>query len=176
MSKHKYEKAFSCPVVECIKENTAPAFARPDKLTDHIRAAHHDGSAAAACPEPTCATRSLGLALLGVHIKLKHIRNNSGGIFGKTLRAVANAASTDQRRCLLSSCKRKQICLEDFPSHLLSHTSESFDEVAPEPAEGGYIVSKVGCEHEEGAKQISGWCVCEMNSIRVACPVCKNCH
>lgn len=176
ISKHKDEKAFSCPVVGWIKDNRAPAFARPDKLTDHIRAAHRDRSATAVCPELTCTTTGLGLDLLGVHIKLKHLSNNEGGAVEKALCAIVNAASMDQRRYPLSSCKRKQTCLEDFSFHLLSHTSEELDVVTTELAQEGYIVGKFECEHEEGVGATSGWCVCGMSSIQVACPVCQSCH
>lgn len=91
-------------------------------------------------------------------------------------RSEANAASTDQRRCPLSSCKKKQICLEYFPFHLLSHTSEELDAFAPELAREGYMVGKFECEHRDGAGSINGCCVCGMRSIEVACPVCKSCH
>lgn len=53
MTKHTREKPFWCPVVGCIKGRGAPAFARPDKLTQHIRQVHCRNGARAVCPADT---------------------------------------------------------------------------------------------------------------------------
>jgi hypothetical protein len=61
--KHTTEKPFWCPVIGCIKGREAPAFARPDKLTAHIRAVHCNKNAQAICPTSTCPNTDLELEL-----------------------------------------------------------------------------------------------------------------
>jgi hypothetical protein len=150
-AKHTSEKPFWCPVVGCIKGGGAPAFARPDKLTAHIRAVHYRGSAHAVCPAATCADTALELDLMGVHVNLQHLESRSRheGVIRGSLRAIANAASSDHRHCLLWFCKVR-VKLEDFPSHLLAHKSEELDAAANELVEEGYILIKFGCQHGEG--------------------------
>jgi hypothetical protein len=97
-------------------------------------------------------------------------------VIGRTFRALANAASADYRRCPLCSCKAR-LSLDDLPSHLLSHTSDELTTAGPGLALEGYMVGKFHCEHRErGAGAIDEWCVCEMNSIEIICPVCASRH
>jgi hypothetical protein len=177
-AKHKDEKPYWCPVIGCIKGRGAPAFARSDKLTAHIRAVHLRGSAQAVCPASTCANTALELDLLGVHVKLQHLKNKKKheGVIGGFLRAIANAVSSDHRLCPLWFCKVR-VKLDDFPSHLLTHTSDELDAAAYELAEEGYIVTKFGCEHSKGdiASSVE-WCTCKVTSIERTCPLCASRH
>lgn len=173
-AKHRSEKPFWCSVVGCIKGRAAPAFARPDELTAHIRAVHHRGKVYAVCPASNCANTALELDLLGVHIRIQHLKNGSKheGVIGGLLRAMNNAASTDYRHCPLWFCKLR-VGLDDFPLHLLSHTSEELDAAVPVLAQEGYIVSKSGCEHDNGGKgSANQCCTCKVTSVELACPLC----
>ena len=76
-SKHTTEKPYWCPVVGCVKGNGAPAFARPDKLTAHVRAVHYGTDVKAICPANTCTDKALTLDLLGVHVKSEHLKNRN---------------------------------------------------------------------------------------------------
>jgi hypothetical protein len=128
------------------------------------------------CPDASCADIVLDLDLFGVHVKFQHLECQQGGVIGKTFRALANAASADYRRCPLCSCKAR-LSLDDLPSHLLSHRSDGLTIAGPGLALEGYIVGKFHYEHREGdAGPIDEWCVCEMNSIEIMCPVCASRH
>jgi hypothetical protein len=97
-------------------------------------------------------------------------------VIGRTFCALANAASTDHRRCPLYSCKVR-LSLDDVLSHLLSHTSDELTTAAPGLAFEGYVVGKFDCEHREGdAGLVEDWCVCGMSSIQVVCPICRSCY
>jgi len=176
-AKHTNEKPFSCPVVDCVRGDKAIAFVRPDKVTAHIRAAHRDKTTKAVCPVASCANTPLELELLGLHIKLHHLSDKQqGDEVTKTLRAITNAASIDHRQCLLQSCK-KRVDLEDFHSHLASHTSEDLNAISSELAREGYIVSNFHCEHgATDGEPINEWCLCRINLVEAACPVCRSRH
>jgi hypothetical protein len=171
---HTPKRPFLCPIVECKKHGRTPAFARPDKLTAHIQAVHHGKGAKALCPAPTCAQRPLELDLLGFHIKLQHLQVRQHGVLGKMFCAITNAARVSHQRCLLQSCT-KRVKLDDFPSHLLSHTGEDLDSAMLELARAGYVVGKFHCEHAEADGGLTGGlCICGMSSIEIACPVCAS--
>jgi hypothetical protein len=170
-AKHTKEKPFWCPVIGCIKGSGAPAFARPDKLTAHIRAVHYGKGVRAVCSASTCADTAVDLDLLGVHVKFQHLKYRQGG---GMFRGIVNAASTDHRYCPLWFWKVR-VSLQDFPSHLLGHASEELVAALPELAQAGYMVCKFGCRHGEGdAGSTNGWCVCEVTSIEVMCPICAS--
>jgi hypothetical protein len=153
-----------------------PAFARPDKLTAHIRAAHQGKGARAVCPAATCADTPLELDLLGVHVKLQHLTSRHEGVIGGMLRAVANATSTDWRQCPLWSCKMR-VSLEGFPSHLLGHPSDELIVASAELAGEGYRLFRPSCKHsEEGVGVNSRWCGCKTTCVEVGCPVCGSGH
>jgi hypothetical protein len=175
-SKHTAEKPYWCPVAGCVKGNGAPAFARPDKLTAHVRAIHYGKDVKAVCPANTCTDKALTLDLLGVHVKSEHLKNRHEGVIGGMLRAMANAASADHRRCPVWFCKVR-VGLEDFPSHLLRHTNEELAVVASELAEEGYLLNKSDCEHDDEEVVLAGgWCICKVTSIGLECPVCMSHH
>ena len=177
-AQHADKKPYWCPVVSCLKYGKVPAFARPDKLTDHVRAAHYDKGTSVVCPAPTCAGTPLGLDLLGVHIRLQHLKTGEKGEAGKMFRAIANAAPTDHRRCPLPSCKnKKRVRIEDFLTHLFTHEIEDLEVGSSELEREGYSVGRFGCGYEEGhAGPIDGWCVCRLVSVEVVCPVCASRH
>ena len=163
-------------MVRCVKGNSAPAFARPDKLIAHVRAIHYSKDAKAVCPANTYTDKALTLDLLGVHVKSEHLRNRHDRVIRGMLRAIANAASADHRRCPLWFCKVR-IGLEDFPSHLLRHTNEELAVIASELAEEGYLLNKSDCEHDdEEVALVGGWCICKVTSIGLEYPVCKGYH
>jgi hypothetical protein len=155
-AKHTKDKPFWCPVVGCLKGRRAPAFARADKLTAHIRAVHCNREARAVCPASSCGDRAVELDLLGVHVRLQHLTKKHGGVVGGLLRAIANAASTDWRRCRVWRC-RARVSLEGFPAHVLGHTSEEVSAVCSELGEEGYRVRR-GAGTEV--------------SVELECPVC----
>jgi hypothetical protein len=175
-AKHTTEKPYWCPVIGCIKGRGAPAFARPDKLTAHMRAVHRNKDAQAICPAATCPDTALKLDVLGVHIELQHLWSKPGGVIGGMFRAVKNAVSTDYRYCPLWSCKTR-VHLEDFPPHLLSHTSGELGAVIPALAREGYVASRVGCEHgEEDAGSMNDLCFCKVTFMELVCPICASRH
>jgi len=175
-AKHTTEKPFWCPVIGCIKGKGAPAFARPDKLTTHMRTVHRDKDAQAICPAATCPDTALGLDVLGVHIKLQHLGSKPGGVVGGLFRAITNATSTDHRHCPLWFCKAR-VHLEDFPSHLLNHTSGELGAIIPALVQEGYAVGRAGCEHGGGgAGSTDDPCFCRVTSIELMCPICTSCH
>lgn len=177
VSKHMSEKPFWCPIVGCIKGRVAPAFARPDKLTQHVRAVHHRGDARAVCPSGGCADMPLELDILGVHIKLQHLssKNKPEGVSGKFLRAMINAVSTDRRNCPLWFC-RKRVELDEFPVHLLTHTCEELGASADELAQEGYTLSKLGCVHGEDNLDTVNPCHCKVTAVELSCPMCASRH
>lgn len=179
MSKHTSEKPFWCLVVGCIKGRSAPAFARPDKLTQHMRAVHHRGGARAVCPSDSCADVPLELDMLGVHIKLQHLtskdKHKHDGVTGQYVRAIMNAVSTDRRNCPLWFC-RKRVELDDFHIHLLTHTSEELGASVDELAQEGYTLSKLGCEHGEDNLDPVNPCRCEVTAVELSCPMCASRH
>lgn len=176
-AKHTKVKAFWCPVIGCTKAGSRiSAFVRPDKLTDHLRAAHHDKSALAVCPAPNCAHVPLEADLLSVHIKLQHTDNKQQGVVAQMLRAISNAVSADFRRCPLQSCQ-KRIVLEDFSSHLLRHPCEDPSTAVTRLALEGYVVEKLQCEHERGnGGPINEPYLCGTSVVEMACPVCGSRH
>jgi hypothetical protein len=175
-AKHTKEKPFWCPVIGCIKGKGAPAFARPDKLTTHMRTVHRDKNVQAICPAATCPDTALEVDVLGVHIKLQHLRYKPGGVMGGMFRAVMNAASTDHRYCPLWFCKAR-VNLEAFPSHLLNHTSDELGAFIPTLVQEGYAVGRVGCEHGGGGAGSTDYpCSCKVTSIKLMCPICASCH
>jgi hypothetical protein len=130
----------------------------------------------AVCPASTCTGKALNLDLFGVHVKSKHLKNRHEGVIRGMLRAMANAASADHRRCPLWFCKVR-VDLEDFPSHLLCHTNEELAIMASELAEEGYLLNKSDCEHDdEEVVLVGGWCIYKVTSIGLECPVCKSHH
>jgi hypothetical protein len=52
------------------------------------------------------------------------------------------------------------------------------DAIAPGLAKEGYVVSKFDCEHGAGDAGPTNewWCVCGMNLVEIACPVCGSRH
>jgi hypothetical protein len=176
-TQHANRKPYRCPVVGCFKHGGVPAFARPDKLTDHIRAAHQGKGASAVCPAPACTDTPLRLDLLSVHINLGHLEMEEKGEVGKVFRALANAGSTDYRRCPLLSCKKKRVRIEEFLTHLFAHEIEDVEAASSELEREGYSVGRAGCEYGEGhTGAVDGWCVCRLASVEVACPVCASRH
>lgn len=175
-AKHSTERPFWCPVIGCIKGRGAPAFARPDKLTTHMRTVHRNKNVQAICPAATCPDTALELDVLGVHIKLQHLGSKPGGVMGGMFRAVTNAASTDHRYCPLWFCKAR-VNLEVFPSHLLNHTSAELAATIPALAQEGYVVNRFGCEHSrEEAGSTNDPCFCKITSIELVCPICASRH
>jgi hypothetical protein len=103
-------------------------------------------------------------------------KNKHEGVIGGLLRAIANAASTDHRYCPLWFCKAR-VGLDEFPSHLLEHRGEELGAAASELTEARYVVSKSGCEHDEGeTRSLSQPCSCKVTSIELSCPVCSSRH
>ena len=169
-AKHTTGKPFWCPVVGCNKDREAPAFARPDKLTAHMRAVHRNKDAQAICPAATCPDTPLKLDILGVHIKLHHLGSKPRGVIGGMFGAMMNAVSTDYRYRPLWSCKAR-VNLEDFSNHLLCHTSGELGVIVPVLAQEGYAVSNFGCKHgEEDAGTMYDPCLCKVTSIELICP------
>jgi hypothetical protein len=90
---------------------------------------------------------------------------------------LANAGSTDYRRCLLLSCKKKRVCIEEFLIHLFAHEIEDLEAGSSELEQEGYSVGRLGCEYGEGhTGAVDRWCMCRLASVEVACPVCASRH
>jgi hypothetical protein len=141
-----------------------------------MRAVHHSKNAQAICPAATCPNTPLKLDILGVHVKLQHLGSKPGGVMGGMFRAVINAVSTDHRCCPIWFCKAR-VHLEDFPTHLLSHTSGELGAIVSVLAQEGYVASRFGCEHgEEDAGSMNDPCFCKVTSIELICPVCVSLH
>jgi cAMP phosphodiesterase len=85
-------------VVRCVKGNSAPTFAHPDKLIAHVCTIHYSKDAKAVYPANNCTDKVLTLDLLGVHIKSEHLRNRHDRVIRGMLRTIANAASADHHR------------------------------------------------------------------------------
>lgn len=150
----------------CMKGKRAPAFARADKLTAHIRATHGRGGGRAICPAGGCGDQKLELDLLGVHIKLHHLTSKHEGVTGAMLRGVANGVSAEWRRCPVWWCKER-VRVEGFTGHVLGHRSEEVETVREAlGAEGYRVVEERGCCVIEGEEER------RVRWMEVECPVC----
>lgn len=97
---HSSRKAFTCPYHGCYQGTLPTAFARPDKLTSHIKACHRrQPEALINCPSVGCPNPSGTLTVIAEHIQHAHLvdankRKQTArcGEEVKMLRAVANAA------------------------------------------------------------------------------------
>lgn len=107
-SKHTRSKTFTCPYPGCLRGLHVPTFARPDKLTSHIRDCHVNRSSDALldCPASNCSFLPDTLCNLGNHIRLRHFLQSTNankqrelcGDGVEVLRAVANASSSVPRK------------------------------------------------------------------------------
>ena len=132
-AKHEIEKRFWCCAAGCIKGNSAPAFSRSDKLTDHIRAMHSRPDARFDCPLLGCQNQdTLYLEELPAHIERAH---NGRGLHA---RSIVNAAG--KRTCPLWDC-RKHVAFLQFVPHLSTHTLEELASVSMELLDQGYILT-----------------------------------
>lgn len=93
-------------------------------------------------------------------------------------RALANAGSTDHRRCPLPSCKnKKRVRIEDFLMHLSTHEVEDLEAGSSELEREGYSVGRFGCGYEERhTGPTDRWCVCRLATVEAVCPVCASRH
>ncbi|KAK4505180.1 hypothetical protein PRZ48_003143 [Zasmidium cellare] len=118
-TKHSREKPFVCTVSGCFKHQRAPAFARPDKLTAHIRAVH-DSTKLTSCPNTACGVQ-LPLILLGIHARSTH---HGGTKIEQSKRlAVHHGSDTSHTKWRYLQCGKK-LRLQQFIDHVLSHSLE----------------------------------------------------
>jgi hypothetical protein len=92
----------------------------------------------------------LRLDLLSVHINLRHLEMEEKGEVGKVFRTLANAGSTDYRRYLLLSYKKKRVRIEEFLTHLFAYKIEDVEAASSELEREGYSVGRVRYEYGEG--------------------------
>jgi hypothetical protein len=115
--KSEEERQFECCAHGCQKGQSRPRFARADKLTAHIRAAHNKTSTFA-CPHIGCSRFTLNRLELFVHsqshLEFQDVESNA------LLRAVANAVSPTFFQCPVWRCKRR-VPLFRTIDHLLDH-------------------------------------------------------
>ena len=70
---HCTDRPFCCPYLGCYKGQATSSFARPDKLTSHIRAVHgRQTETLLQCCITDCSCPPLPLDLLGQHIRFAH--------------------------------------------------------------------------------------------------------
>lgn len=133
-AKHQNDRPFWCCAIGCIKGSSAPAFARSDKLTAHVRAMHSRPDARFDCPVLACQNHGdLRLEELVAHFHGVH-RGRS-----PLINSIANAAA--KRTCPLWHC-RKHVGFEDFVPHLATHATDDLEAVAQELLDQGYFLCR----------------------------------
>lgn len=168
--RHEGGKSFSCPYRGCFKGRHAPSFARPDKLTAHIRAVHHrQAGQSLICPAENCVAPPLELDLLGMHIKKRHL----GIAYSlESLRALANAASPEYWHCPLWNCG-VAIRLPSVLTHLLGHSPGELESIADELLSVNYVLVRgstpVFATPEWAGQHLDST---RIAGVRVLCPVC----
>ena len=173
--KHDGEKLFSCPFPGCYKGTSAPSFARPDKLTSHIRTAHgRQTEKSIPCPATCCQVPAMPLDLLGTHIGHKH--RSFDWIADDLLRCYAHAASSAYRQCPLWRCG-KVLALSSLVQHLMKHSVEELEEVAEILRAESYVLVKDALPHNvtcDGIQIATMTCSCHVLRVEIACPVCSS--
>lgn len=184
VSKHTREKPFRCPVHGCFKGSRAPAFARADKLTSHMRAVHGLASLAH-CPFETCDAQ-LPLDLLDLHIELSpthrykdlkyrtRISKSERRLWNRLV-AVGNASNGAYMRCPYWRC-RKQFHRSELNDHVLSHNTEAHNDMQETLNGLNYILSRKGCVHGNDTPSLRALarntCSCPVTAVYIGCPVC----
>jgi hypothetical protein len=142
-------KRFVCDAHGCFQGQLPRSFARPDKLTSHIKALHGQQTVFAKCPIANCNFGSCTLNVLGVHIQRLHPDDEYG-------RAVLHATSCKAFRCPLWRCG-KHPTAKKLLQHLACHKKEDVEAAKPSLETTGLLVqSTPGCDV----------------TIQVVCPVC----
>jgi hypothetical protein len=144
------DKHFVCDAHGCFQGQLPRSFARPDKLTSHIKALHGQQTVFAKCPIADCNFGSCTLDVLGVHIQRLHPDDEYG-------RAVLNATSCKTLRCPLWHCG-KHCTAKKMLQHITSHAKEEIEAANPSLQLMGLLVQSV-----------PGYAV----TIQVICPACR---
>jgi len=172
-TKHGGQKPFACIFPGCLKGSTPPAFARPDKLTSHIRNSRgRDVEKLLQCPHAGCVAARMPLGVLTIHI-VNHRRIH---LFGQDqvpyeyARALVNAASTAYKTCPLWRCG-KTIKLALLAAHLLTHPTEELNDGIQVLQDAKYSLKRADCTHTAGDESSS--CLCSISGILIHCPVCN---
>jgi len=127
--KHQQAGSFVCPFRGCFRGSSRSKFARGDKLTAHIRSAHHHQlDSMIQCPVKGCSKPPLEFDLLGIHIRRAH---SPKGLINYTEleRALMNAASSAYWRCPVQRCC-KMMGIASVSTHMLSHSHHDLELVA----------------------------------------------
>lgn len=162
--KHQMEKPWVCTVAGCFKGPNRTAFARPDKLTDHLRKVHSRLDMVH-CPVNGCGKR-LVLELIGAHIDCAH--SLSYGSVKEQLRPLANASNANYRACPYWRC-RKHVKLASFTEHIVSHSIDELNAMEEELRRENYFYVRSGCSHQAIVEGIHS---CAVTALCIICPVC----
>lgn len=177
--KHGSKKPFLCPYPGCFKGQAPSRFARSDKLTAHIRTAHHrQDDLALRCPAEGCIELPMTPDLLSIHIQMKHSGYRYYPVVPEAFRPLVNAASSSWRQCFLGNCG-KQLRLESLVPHMMSqpHSVEQINSVADELRTNHYLVVKGSCSCGiADVGEFAQTCVCASTAIELVCPVCPQTH
>jgi uncharacterized C2H2 Zn-finger protein len=150
---------FVCWAEGCVDRQPPRSFARPDKLTSHIKAVHTRDTVFIKCPVDRCNLGRCTLETLGVHIARAHQRCQVG-------LQVLNASTCKVRKCVLWRCG-KHVKARDLPGHVAGHAKDDILAATTELEHEGLVVLPASGSPQEGYAK-SG------PVITVQCPLCKS--
>jgi hypothetical protein len=145
------DKRFRCDAQGCYKGQLPWSFARPDKLTSHIKAVHGCKTNFARCPADRCKFGPCALDVLGVHLQHQHPDHEHG-------RAILNATPCKTLKCPLWRCG-KYVTSKKLLDHLSGHTKADI-EAAKQSLESESLLVEFTASGDR-------------SHIHVLCPVCN---
>lgn len=163
LTQHQKEKRFVCTVTGCFKGRSPPAFARPDKLTDHYKKAHKRDDLVE-CPAKNC-ERRFTLELIGAHIDFAH---TTWVVVKEELRPLRNASDAHHRKCPYWRC-RKHVKLASFLEHIVSHSLDDLNAMEEDLRQERYFYVRNGCSHLAPVEGIHN---CLVTALCILCPIC----
>ncbi len=181
-AKHSKEKPFVCPVYGCYQKQRQSAFARKDKLLDHIGRLHV-AETLAKCPIAQCGFGPSSCDLMSVHLSRAHgtllisgVREYKGSSIGAW--AIIEAAKHYRLKCPVPGCNVRRDDANTLWKHvehvhgtrMLLHDPQ----IVTKFHEMRIIPTKAECKHiaEDKATLQLKVCSCLYTDFVQRCPLC----
>lgn len=174
--KHWQVESFACPFPGCFRGLSRSKFARGDKLTAHIRAAHHQQlDNKTQCPIGGCLKVLLEFDLLGIHIRRAHKLTEDHETHNDFERAIINAASSAYLRCPVQRCY-EMMKIASVADHMLRHSQHDLEIVAGDALLPGHRFLRGTSSNAMQAALTGSWPLAPsppIVTVQVTCPICS---